>query len=274
MTSSVLRGYANTRFGQLHYRYAGQGEPLLMLHQTASSSAQFERVIPMLAASYRVLALDTPGFGMSDSPPHPYTAEEYAACVVAFLDAVDIERTSIFAHHTGATFGCEVAAGYPNRVDKLILYGPPYWEESLEFLEARLSRLAVKIKEDGSHLAQVWAYISGRLREGLFPRPYSSEALEAIEKEVIWKLVAGERFAEAYHAIYRYPIMERLPLIEAPTLVMSGTEDTLLKAVEPVAARVRRSRTCVIEGGSFYTSYDNPEVLAREILNFLKDPGV
>ena len=273
MTSNVLRAYANTHNGQLHYRYAGQGEPILMLHQTPSSSAQFERVIPMFAASCRVLALDTPGFGMSDPPPRQYTIGDYAACVVAFLDAVEIQRTSIFAHHTGAVFGCEVAAAYPNRVDKLILYGTPYTGESVEEHDANARARDLKIKEDGSHLADVWAGFSGRVPEALFPRPFTNEALEAIEKEVIWKLMAGEVVDEAY-AVSRYPFMERLPLIEAPTLVMSGTADSQLPALEAVAARVRRSRTSVMEGGSGYSSYDNPEGLAREILSFLKDPGV
>ncbi len=273
MTGNVLRGYANTQNGQLNYRYAGQGEPLLMLHQTPSTSAQFERVIPMLAAGNKVLALDTPGFGMSDPPPRKYTVEDYAACVVAFLDAVEIQRTSIFAHHTGSVFACEVAAAYPNRVDKLIFYGTPYTGESVEEHDAAAIARNLLIKEDGSHLAEIWAGCSGRMPEGVFPRPFSKEALEAIEIEVIWKLMAGEGVDEAF-AVSRYPFAERLTLIQAPTLVMSGTADSQIPNLESVAALVRRSRTSVMEGGSGYTSYDNPEGLAREILNFLNDPGV
>ena len=274
MPSNVLRGYANTAYGQIHYRYAGQGDPLVMLHQTACSSVQFERVIPLLAGDCRVLAMDTLGFGMSDFPPHQYTTEDYAASVVAFLDAMDIQRTNLFAHHTGASFGCEVAAAYPDRVDKLILYGTPYWEDTLEAMEARLRHRQLTVKVDGSHLADVWDDVSGRLAEGVFPERNSREALEAIETEVIWKLMSGERFKEVYHAIYRYPVLERSTLIKAPTLVMSGTGDGLLRTTDIVAGRIPRSRTSVIEGGSFYTNYDNPEALAREILNFLKDPGV
>ena len=277
MPSNVLRGYANTTYGQIHYRYAGQGEPLVMLHQTACSSVQFEHVIPLLAGSCRVLAMDTLGFGMSDFPPHQYTAEDYAASVVAFLDAMDIQRTNLFAHHTGASFGCEVAAAYPDRVDKLVLYGTPYWEDLPEEMEARMvftGSRQFNIKDDGSHLADVWDDMSGRLLEKVFPERNSREALEAIETEVIWKLMAGERFKEAYHAIFRYPVLERSALIKAPTLVMSGTGDGLVRTTEIVAQHIPRSRTCVIEGGSFYTNYHNPEGLAREIMSFLKDPGV
>ena len=132
------------------------------------------------------------------------------------------------------------------------------------------------LKDDGSHLMEMWDDITGRMREGLFPKPYSDEALETIQKEVVWKLMAGERRNEAYIAIYRHSrdILERLHLIQAPTLVMSGDQDGQRPALEPVAARIRRNRTRVLKGGSYFTAYDDPEALAREILDFLADPGV
>ena len=75
--------------------------------------------------------------------------------------------------------------------------------------------------------------------------------------------MAGERYHEGYVAIHRYDIMERLPFIQAPTLVMAGEEDRLRPALEPVAARIHRVRICVVQGGSKFTTYDNPEALSR-----------
>jgi pimeloyl-ACP methyl ester carboxylesterase len=274
MTDGILRAYANTPYGQIHYRHAGAGQPLLLLHQTASCSGQFEGMIPTLASSHRALALDTPGYGMSDPPPHQYTVAEYAGSIVAFLDVMGIDRANIFGHHTGAALACEVAAGYPDRVDKLVVYGVPYWDEPSEMLESRIRYFP--LKDDGSHLMEMWDDITGRMREGLFPKPYSEEALEAIQREVVWKLMAGERRNEAYIAIYRHSngILERLPLIQAPTLVMSGDQDGQRPAMEPVAARIRRNRTRLLKGGSYFTAYDDPEALSREILDFLANPGV
>ncbi len=274
MSSGTMRAYANTPYGQIHYRYAGEGEPLVMLHQTACGSAQYDEVIPLLAPKCRVMAMDTPGFGMSDQPPHPYTAADYARCIVAFFDAMGLQRPNLFAHHTGATYACEVAAAYPDRVDKLILYGTPHWEETAEQLITRLEGRALVIKKDGSHLNEVWDDMYGRLLDGVFPDRASKEALDAVETEVIWKLVSGPRFADAYHAIFRYPVLERVPLIKAPTLVMSGTGDTLVHTTDLIAKHIPRSRTAVIQGGSFYTSYDNPQELAKEMLGFLESPGV
>ena len=120
----------------------------------------------------------------------------------------------------------------------------------------------------------MWDDITGRIREGLFPRPYSKDALDIIEREVLWKLMAGERYQEAYYAVYHYNILERLLLIQAPTLVLGGDQDTLRSAVEPVATRIQRVRSHIVPGGSYFTSYDGPEAMAREIIGFLADPGV
>ena len=272
MTNEILRGYTVSPNGQLHYRCTGEGEPLLLLHQTASSSEQFEPLMPTLAATHRVLALDTPGYGMSDPLSHQCTIADYARSVVDFLDALQIEQTSIFGRHTGAAIACEVAAAYPHRVDKLIVYGVPYYEEPIEAFQVRLRRF--HLKEDGSHLTEVWDDVTSRIREGLFPKPYAKEALEIIEREVIWWLMAGERYHEGYVAIHLYNIMERLTFIQAPTLVMGGEQDRLRPALEPVATRIQRVRTRVVQGGSQFTTYDNPEALSREILNFLEYPGV
>ena len=70
----MRRGYADTAVGQVHYREAGEGEVVVLLHQTASSSIMYYRVMPYLAGRFRVVAMDTPGFGNSDAlagPPGP-----------------------------------------------------------------------------------------------------------------------------------------------------------------------------------------------------------
>ena len=85
---TIRRAYADTPYGQLHYRHAGEGEPLLLIHQTATSSYAYEPVMAYLASSCRVIAVDTPGYGMSDYPTNrEYTAADYARTFAAFLRA-------------------------------------------------------------------------------------------------------------------------------------------------------------------------------------------
>jgi pimeloyl-ACP methyl ester carboxylesterase len=63
------KGYADGPFGQVHCQWLGDGVPLLLLHQSPSSSEMFAAVYPLLAASgIRAIGIDSPGFGQSDPP--------------------------------------------------------------------------------------------------------------------------------------------------------------------------------------------------------------
>src|SRR5207253_184339 len=68
-TAKIRRGYVDVPGGQLHYRTAGEGPCVLMLHPNTYSSDYFSDVIPLFAPKYRVIALDRFGHGYSDQPP-------------------------------------------------------------------------------------------------------------------------------------------------------------------------------------------------------------
>ena len=119
----MRKAYTDIPEGQVHYRTEGNGEAVLILHASPSTSEEYEEMIPILAKGYRVIAMDTLGFGMSDDPPRYYEITDYARSVVSFLDALGIEKTSIVGHHTGSTIAIDIAVSYPQRVDKLILAG-------------------------------------------------------------------------------------------------------------------------------------------------------
>ena len=118
----MKRGYADTLEGQIHYTVDGTGEPLLLLHQTGSSRT-FYKLIPLLSKEYRVFAPDNLGEGNSDRLPPNFEIRDMARSYIHFMDALDIEKTHIFGFHTGNKIGTELSAGWPSRVDGLILCG-------------------------------------------------------------------------------------------------------------------------------------------------------
>ena len=118
----MTRHYANTENGQIHYQDLGSGDPIVLLHQTASSSVMYERAFPYLTESNRVIAIDTPGFGMSDPPPGPEgVIQYYAQAVVAVLDDAKISKAHIVGFHTGATTAIEVSTTFKERVLSLTI---------------------------------------------------------------------------------------------------------------------------------------------------------
>jgi pimeloyl-ACP methyl ester carboxylesterase len=117
------RGYADTVLGQIHYRREGSGAPLLLLSASGRSSRMFSRLIPLIAPRLDTIALDTPGFGGSDPLPDGTSIEQIAEAFVAVLDALRIDRAHLYGHHTGNKIATAMAAGWPGRVDRLVLVG-------------------------------------------------------------------------------------------------------------------------------------------------------
>ena len=122
----IRRAFADTPHGQIHYAWTGQGTPLLLLHQTPRSWAEYRLVMPILGKKYRVIAMDTVGFGDSYVPEAEGAIEAYARGVVDFLGALSLPRVSLVGHHTGGVIALEVAAAYPHLVDRLVLSCTPY----------------------------------------------------------------------------------------------------------------------------------------------------
>src|SRR5215204_2978292 len=83
-------------------RYSEQGDPagrpVIMLHGYTDSSFSFSRVLPLIDPSHRVFALDLRGHGNSERPAGGYTVRDFAADVMAFMDALGLERANLVGH--------------------------------------------------------------------------------------------------------------------------------------------------------------------------------
>lgn len=263
----MKRAYSDIPEGQIHYQTAGEGDPLLLLHKTSMSSMEYSKVMPILARTYRVVAMDTLGYGESDKPPFDFNIEDYARSVVKFLGALGIRKTSIVGHHTGASIAVELAVAYPDLVDKLILVGCPYYEPQVR--EARLKDPAFgfeEIKEDGSHLIDIWQ----RYR-AIMP----SAKLENLQKTVLGYLMAGRKAHAGHQAVFRYEMGKRLPLIKSPVLLVTGgSQDIFHNRLEATRSLIPRCQTLVIEGGANLIPLEKPCEFTQAILDFLSNPRV
>ena len=68
VTGPIKQAFVDLPQGQIHYRHAGDGPPLLLLHPTSFSSEAYLEIMPILAARFRVIAMDRFGHGGSDPP--------------------------------------------------------------------------------------------------------------------------------------------------------------------------------------------------------------
>ena len=276
----IRRAYAATSRGQVHYAYAGEGEALILLHHSAGWFASWNWMMPELARHGRCLAVDTPGFGMSDPPPEASpTVADYARCFVALMDALEIERANLYGHHTGASIAVEVAAAYPDRVAKLMLNGIPHFDVTREELLRAVPRLrnyfgSEPLREDGGHLRETWDTINDMGKAmGAFSSPLDAQALWLVHQEVLAKLLAGKNTKAIYDAIWEYDIFGRLEEIQAPTMIWSGELDPLRVNHDRAVAQVPGARSVIGPGGTEFSTHVDASALAGGIVEFLNEPA-
>lgn len=106
--AAIRRGYVSVTVSpgkplMVHYRVAGAGPAVLLLHDSPRSSRLHEPLMKVLASRFRVYALDTPGYGNSDPLPcaNP-TIPDFAEALGATLDTMGLAQAPIYATHTSA----------------------------------------------------------------------------------------------------------------------------------------------------------------------------
>lgn len=111
---------------RLHYLACGAGEPLVLLHGRGGAAALFAPILAPLAAAYRVIALDLPGWGLSEKAPFAGRSAHDAldlwmSGVLALLDALGIERADVLGHSMGGLTALGMGLEHADRVRRLVL---------------------------------------------------------------------------------------------------------------------------------------------------------
>ena len=127
---------------QSFYLEAGRrgAPPVVLLHGLGATSASFLPTIWDLSRDHHVIAVDLPGFGESDKPMRPLRPAYFARWLIAFLDALALDRAHLVGNSMGGRAALEVGLRAPSRVDRLVLLAPSLaWRRYR--LAARLVRL-------------------------------------------------------------------------------------------------------------------------------------
>lgn len=111
---------------QMYYEVSGQGDPLVVLHGAYMNIPTMGEIIPRLAETHTVYALEFQGHGRTTDIDRPITYPNLADDVAAFMDAVDLPRADVFGYSMGAAAGLQLAIRHPEKVDQLIAASVAY----------------------------------------------------------------------------------------------------------------------------------------------------
>lgn len=261
----ISKGYVPFADGQIHFRHRSgqQGTPTVFLHQTASSSAMYEAVMQALPSGGPLYALDTPGFGGSTRPPQKPDMDYYVQSMMQAIDALGIDQFNLFGHHTGAAIACQMAAEYPQRVLKLGMIGPVQLTDEERSLWQSTAIKPLNMDLSATHFDEAWQRVTHLDTLPIVHAP--SVALAT--REAIDTLIAGDRWHEAYEAVFAQDFPAFFSRVQCPMLLICGDQDVLYPYFNRASVARPDARAVTLEAGA-YVLDQQPTVMAELIQGF------
>ena len=231
----IKRRYVYAGDRRVHYRRAGAGSPLVMLHASPGSSYVLRPLIELMAGSRTVIAIDTPGYGESEGLDiEEPEIDAFAEVLVDTLDALDLDRFDLYGTHTGSKIAVEFAGAHPTRVRKLVLDGiGAYTPEERADLLANYT-IDLSPRWDGTHLIRAWAmrrdmhmFWPWFSRDGRHRMAMDIPSTGEMHDHFVDFLRAIPDYGLAYRASFRYDVQQGMDRLTVPTLMIALPSDPL-----------------------------------------------
>ncbi len=118
--------YASVNGLELYYEVYGEGQPLILLHGGLGGIVDFSQLIPTLAESRQVIAVELQGHGHTADSDRPMSFESMADDIAALIDYLGYEQADLLGYSLGGGVALQTAIRHPEVVRKLILVSTPY----------------------------------------------------------------------------------------------------------------------------------------------------
>ena len=262
----------------IHYVASGKGPLVVLIHGYPDFSGSWSKLIPALNNHYRVVALDTRGYNLSDHPDgvENYEMPKLVADVDAVIAAEGYKTATVLGHDWGGSIAWMYAFTHPEKLDNLIILSTPH---PILFMQQMQTNPAQQASSQYARNFQKEGSEAGMTAEGLARRVTDPEMharyLEAFERSSFSAMM------NYYRANYprtvgpgakRPFVPDTPPQIPVPLLVIHGMKDTALLAVGHAGTwdKAAKDTTIVMvpEAGHF-VQQDAPELVNGTIRNWL-----
>ena len=255
--------FADSSGVRIAYESFGDGPVLLLMQGIGYARWSWDPIVPALAERFRVLNFDNRGIGESDVPPPPYTARQLAEDGLAVLDDAGVERAHVVGASLGGMAAQELAAGFPERVDRVVLACTTPGGVGALPMPAQ----TVALMQEAATLAPEVA-MRRFVENALAPHADRSLVDDLYERRVAnppdplgWQGQAAAGMGFDGSALE----------ITAPTLILHGTEDAV---VDPgnaalLAERIPGARVELFSGCGHLFFWEQRERFAETVAEFL-----
>jgi 2-hydroxy-6-oxonona-2,4-dienedioate hydrolase len=232
---------------RFHARHAGPevatASPVVCVHGVGVSSRYMVATMAELASTFEVYAIDLPGFGLTDKPPEVLDVVGLADALAAWVQAAEVGQPVLLANSVGCQIAVDCAVRYPDRISRMVLVGPT---------TDPIARSAVR---------QVlrWLRNLPGERPGQLPLSVADYADAGVG-----------RVLRTFSRALADRIEDKLPLVQAPTLVVRGAHDPIVPQAwaEEVTRLLPHARLAVIPG-PHTLNFAAPSALAELVRPFL-----
>jgi pimeloyl-ACP methyl ester carboxylesterase len=232
---------------RFHARHAGPeaaaASPVVCVHGVGVSSRYMVATMAELASTFEVYAIDLPGFGLTDRPPEVLDVVGLADALAGWIQAAGLGRPALLANSVGCQIAVDCALRYPDRVSRMVLVGP-----TIDPIARSALRQVLR-----------WARNLPGERPGQLPLSVADYADAGVG-----------RVLRTFSRARADRIEDKLPLVQAPTLVVRGAHDPIVPQAwaEEVTRLLPRGRLAVIPG-PHTLNFAAPGALAELVRSFL-----
>jgi len=268
--------YARATDGvRIYYEEHGRGFPLVLAYGIGGSAGMWEPNSAALSAKYRLVLWEPRGHARSDSPEDParYTFHRWALDLRDVLNHLRIRRAHVGGLSLGGGIATRFTLLYPSRVRALVVVdsssaaGLPLPAENIVM---RARSIEVTLKEGMDAMAEFAIASNPNVAGRVKLDPKARDEIFAM-----YRMLAPIGYANSLRALLAMDyIMDRLPKIRVPTLLVCGDEDPSLGPMKVIQKKIKGSRLVVLSPAGHFANRDQPEAFNRAVLDFLQKVDV
>ena len=246
--------YLNRDGVKIYYEQCGKGPAVLLSHGYSASARMWAGQMDALSDHYHLIAWDMRGHDRSDSPDNPalYSHEATVVDMAAILDACGAKRAVIAGLSLGGFISLAFNLARPERVTALMLFdtGPGYKKDSPRDEWNKMTGTMAKALETKGLVA------AGAGPEATLAQHRSAQGLAHAARGMLAQSDGR--------------VIESLPSIKVPTLVLAGANDVqFLPATDYMAAKIPGAEKVILEGAGHAANIDQPEAFNQTVREFL-----